>query len=1344
MGRRTLLLIVACTALVAVAASSAAADPIPITVTPPTDFGSVLEGQASTPQTLTIQNTGAAAITLNQLTLAGTDPGSFSIPAADDACSNATLNSGDTCDFNVVFNPPSGAGERGVQTSLIDVGDTAGDDAQEVDFSGTAVAPQIDVPASLPFGSVQLGQSSSQIVTVQNDGQGELDVTTPASPGGDFTVSPTGTTCTGAGAQLTPGDSCNVNVVFTPSATGDENATLVVPSNDPDTPSAQVPVSGTGTQGAVTFDPTSLTFTTHLGTTSPSQTISVQNTGTAPLTIAGPGNGVKINGTNQSNFAVTGDGCTSQTLQVGDSCDVSISFTTTVMAQRTANLQIKDDGAGGTQLAPLSGTGIQSGPVTVTPTSNNFGSVAEGSSSSAQTFTFTNTGGDTVTFPNAPGTFSLTGTNPGDFSTANDGCSGQTIGAGDTCSVDVTFSPPVGAGVRGARSATLSVTGGFVNSPLTVKLTGTATAPAISVPSTVNFGNVAVGGQPGQQTVTVKNNGAGTLTIGQIGAPSGAGFSIVTDGCSNTGLTAGQTCSVVLQFQPSSTGAATGTLQIPHNDPDTTNPVSISLTANGTQVGPVTISPTSATFGSVVEGSSSLPKTFTVTNTGTAPLTGLSVGLGGSGQSNFTITTDNCSPSGTTVNPGKSCTFKVEFTPAQGAGVRGPQTATVTVSGPTNASGLPQSLGLSGTATAPTISLPASYDFGNVPIGQTATHAITVKNTGSGTLDVTGQKITSPGFSVSTDGCAAPTGLLAAGDSCTITVQFQSTEVGTASGTLSVPNNDPDAAHPAQVSLSATGTMAGPVTVTPGTKTFSSQVEGTTSAAQTFTVTNTGTAPVALGPPPVVSLGGASPGSFTLSGNTCASLTQLGAAKSCVFKVAFSPPVAAGTRGAQNASVTVNGGADLPQTVPLSGTATSPTLSIPNSVGFGSTLVGTPVSNKVTISNTGTGTLNVAFQNITGAGFSVGTNGCAGTAGNLTAGKSCSITVVFNPSSPGAASGTLKVTDNDPDSPNPASVSLTGTGTQIGPVTLGPGSNNFGSQLEGTQLEPADVHRHEHRHGHADRRQGLAGRRQRRQLRAQERQLHRRPRHGWRRLHLPGCLLTAGWGRRPWHSQRQRLGDGQRTKHARAVDADRPRDRPADRRAGQRRRLRQRAGRHHRPAAGRGHQHRPGNAGGRRGEHDGQRLLGGEQRLRRRQRNAEREPELQHHGRLPVDQPGIGDRRAAGLEQRSGRLRHDAGDPDRHRHPAVRQHHRQHGLQHRRGNHQQPAGDHRAQHGQRTPQDHHGLAGRGEPDIVREVQRRLFEPVGGSREHVRHQRHLHCQRQQPQVRHPGRRRQRTG
>ena len=1121
MGRRSLLLIVACVSLVAVGiTSSAGADPIPVTATTPTDFGSVLEGSSSAPQTLMVTNNSTTTdITLNALTpIGGTDPASFAIQ--NDTCSGATLTAnGGSCTFDVVFTPQSGAGDRGPQSAVITLGDTAGDDTQQVDLTGTATAPQVSVPANAAFGSVQIGHQSSQIVTVQNTGQGELDVTTPTSPGGDFTVSPTGTTCTGTGAQLNAGSSCNVNVVFTPTATGNENTTLVVPSNDPDTPSAQVPLTGTGTQGAVSFTPSGgLTFTAHVGTTSPSQTVTVTNSGNGPLTIAAAAsNGVSLQGTNKGSFAITGDGCSGTTLQISDTCQVMVSFTASVLAQRTASLQIKDDGTGSPQSLPLSGSGIQSGPVTGTPTSNNFGSVVEGGHSVAQTFTFTNTGGDTVTFPSAPGTFSFTGTNPGDFSTSNDGCSGQTIGAGSTCSVDVTFNPPSSAGARGARSATLSVTGGFSNSPLSIKLSGTATAPSFGAPSSVDFGNVPVGGTPGQKTVAVTNNGTGTLQIGQIGAPSGAGFSIVTDGCSNTGLTAGQTCNVVLQFQPTSTGAASGTLQIPQTgDPDSPNPVSISLTGNGTQVGPVTIAPTGPVdFGSVLEGKTSMPTLFTVTNTGTAPLTGISLALGGSGQSNFTITSDTCT--GTQVGAGKSCTFKASFAPVVGAGVRGAQSATVTVSGPANASGLPQAVSLSGTATAPTISIPSSYDFGDVPVGQTATHDITIKNTGAGTLDVSGQKVTSPGFSVTNDACGGTSGmgLLTAGQSCTVTVAFQSTEVGTASGTLEVANNDPDAPHPAQVNLSANGTMAGPVTITPSSKTFGSQVEGTTSAAQTFTVTNTGTAPVPLGPSPVVSVGGTSPNSFALSGNTCANLTQLGPSKSCMFKIQFAPPIAAGTRGAQNASVTVNGGADLPQSVPVSGTATAPTANIPNSVGFGSTVVGTPVTKPVVIQNTGTGTLNVAVLSISGAGFSVGTDGCAGTAGNLTAGQSCTVKVTFNPSAPGGANGTLKITENDPDTPSPVSVSLSGTGTQIGPVTLNPQTNDFGNQLEGTTSSPPDLHCHEHGHGHPHGRHRLAGRHQQERLRLEERQLHWCEGLRRRQLHVPGRVLPAKRQRRP-------------------------------------------------------------------------------------------------------------------------------------------------------------------------------------------------------------------------------------
>ena len=57
----------------------------------------------------------------------------------------------------------------------------------------------------------------------------------------------TGTCPSLARPTLVSGGSCTVTVVFTPSAEGTENATLQILSNDPDTPTLNVVLSGTGT-----------------------------------------------------------------------------------------------------------------------------------------------------------------------------------------------------------------------------------------------------------------------------------------------------------------------------------------------------------------------------------------------------------------------------------------------------------------------------------------------------------------------------------------------------------------------------------------------------------------------------------------------------------------------------------------------------------------------------------------------------------------------------------------------------------------------------------------------------------------------------------------------------------------------------------------------------------------------------------------------------------------------------------------------------------------------------------------------------------------------------------------
>jgi hypothetical protein len=79
--------------------------------------------------------------------------------------------------------------------------------------------------------------------------------------------------------------------------------------------------SGTLSAPAVTFTPTSLTFGAQaIGTTSAAQSVTVANTGNAPLFI----NSAATRGANPLDFTQVDDGCSGLTLAAGTSCSVSI------------------------------------------------------------------------------------------------------------------------------------------------------------------------------------------------------------------------------------------------------------------------------------------------------------------------------------------------------------------------------------------------------------------------------------------------------------------------------------------------------------------------------------------------------------------------------------------------------------------------------------------------------------------------------------------------------------------------------------------------------------------------------------------------------------------------------------------------------------------------------------------------------------------------------------------------------------------------------------------------------------------------------------------------------------
>lgn len=104
--------------------------------------------------------------------------------------------------------------------------------------------PEILVTPSLKdFGIVELGNAISQIFTITNKGTAYLTINNINLTGApDFSIKTDN--CTGKTLQLNA--SCTVETMFTPSSAGNMNATLIVQSNDPDAPSTNITLTGTG------------------------------------------------------------------------------------------------------------------------------------------------------------------------------------------------------------------------------------------------------------------------------------------------------------------------------------------------------------------------------------------------------------------------------------------------------------------------------------------------------------------------------------------------------------------------------------------------------------------------------------------------------------------------------------------------------------------------------------------------------------------------------------------------------------------------------------------------------------------------------------------------------------------------------------------------------------------------------------------------------------------------------------------------------------------------------------------------------------------------------------------
>jgi hypothetical protein len=219
------------------------------------------------------------------------------------------------------------------------------------------------------------------------------------------------------------------------------------------------------------------------------------------------------------------------------------------------------------------------------------------------------------------------------------------------------------------------------------------------------------------------------------------------------------------------------------------SPQNVALSGTGVTPPKVSLKPVSLTYVTQLVGTTSTAQAAILTNIGQQDVTVSSISITGAFSQ-----TNNC-PS--TLGAGLSCQFQIVFKPT----VAGTAHGILSVND--NATGSPQKVRLTGTGTVITFS-PIGVNFGNQKVGTTSAAApITMRNVGSSSVSITQVAIAgaNPGDFTQTNDCGSS---VPAHGSCTISVKFKPTALGSRLAAVSVTDNG--GGSPQTVPLAGTGT----------------------------------------------------------------------------------------------------------------------------------------------------------------------------------------------------------------------------------------------------------------------------------------------------------------------------------------------------------------------------------------------------------------------------------------------------------------------------------------------------------------------------------------------------------
>ena len=298
-------------------------------------FGNLATGTTAT-QSVKISNTGNSSVSVSQINATGTgfSTNGITLPL--------TLAAGQSTSFSVTFAPTS----AGSLSGSVTVVSNATNSPSTIALSGTGIQPQISIiPSSISFGSVTVGVTNTQTITIRNAGTATLNVSQASLTGTGFSSS-------GLVLPLSvpAGGSSSFNIGFAPASAGTFSGSITFISNTPNSPLV-VPISGTGVASSLQLSasPASLSFGSLTTGTSAAQSVTISNTGNSSVSIS------------QVTASGAGFGTSGIALPLSLAAGQSTSFNVTFAPASTGNLPgsvtVVSNATNSPLVVALSGTG---------------------------------------------------------------------------------------------------------------------------------------------------------------------------------------------------------------------------------------------------------------------------------------------------------------------------------------------------------------------------------------------------------------------------------------------------------------------------------------------------------------------------------------------------------------------------------------------------------------------------------------------------------------------------------------------------------------------------------------------------------------------------------------------------------------------------------------------------------------------------------------------------------------------------------------------------------------------------------------------------------------------------